>query len=44
MTKKTIFKNEQKRYDEYANLADNSAECSKKFMEMWEKMKWVELA
>ena len=36
---KTIFKNEQKRYDEYANLADNSAECSKKFMEMWEKMK-----
>ncbi|ABQ86900.1 MULTISPECIES: DEAD/DEAH box helicase family protein [Methanobrevibacter] len=35
---KTIFKNEQKRYDEYADLADNSSECSQKFLKKWEEI------
>ena len=36
---KNIFKNEEKRYDEYANLAINYAECSQKFVEKWERLK-----
>lgn len=35
---KSIFRNEQKRYDEYADLADNFSECSKKFVEKWEEI------
>lgn len=34
---KRILENEQKRYDEYADLADNFAECSKIFMKKWEE-------
>ena len=34
---KRIIKNEQKRYDEYADLADNYVECSKLFMKKWEE-------
>ena len=36
---KRILENEQKRYDEYANLADNFAECSKIFIDKWEENK-----
>ena len=36
---KRILKNEQLRYDEYANLAYNYAECSKQFIEKWEEIK-----
>ena len=35
---KSILRNEQKRYDEYADLADNFSECSKKFVEKWEEI------
>ena len=35
---KTIFKNEKKRYEEYADLADNFSECSQKFLEKWEEI------
>ena len=38
---KSILRNEQKRYNEYADLADNFSECSKKFVEKWEEIKWV---
>lgn len=34
---KRIFENEQKRYDEYADLADNFSECSRKFIKKWEE-------
>lgn len=34
---KRIFENEQRRYDEYADLADNFSECSRKFLEKWEE-------
>ena len=36
---KRIVKNEQKRYDEYADLADNYVECSRLFMKKWEENK-----
>lgn len=36
---KSILRNEQKRYNEYADLADNFSECSKKFVEKWEEIK-----
>ncbi len=36
---KRILKNEQLRYDEYANLAYNYAECSKRFIAKWEELK-----
>ena len=36
---KRIVRNEQKRYDEYADLADNYVECSKLFIEKWEENK-----
>ena len=35
---KSILKNEQKRYDEYADLAENFSECSRKFVEKWEEI------
>ena len=35
----SIFRNEQRRYDEYADLADNFSECSRKFIEKWEECK-----
>ena len=34
---KRILKNEQKRYDEYAELADNYVECSRLFIKKWEE-------
>lgn len=36
---KSIFRNEQKRYDEYADLAMNFSECSRKFVEKWEEIR-----
>lgn len=36
---KTILRNEQARYDEYADLADNFSECSGLFIEKWEENK-----
>ena len=36
---KSIFRNEQKRYDEYADLANNFSECSRKFVEKWEEIR-----
>ena len=36
---KSILKNEQKRYNEYADLADNFSECSRKFVEKWEEIR-----
>ena len=35
---KSILRNEQKRYDEYADLAENFSECSRKFVEKWEEI------
>ena len=36
---KSILRNEQKRYNEYADLADNFSECSRKFVEKWEEIR-----
>ncbi len=36
---KRILKNEELRYDEYANLAYNYAECSKLFIDKWEEIR-----
>lgn len=36
---KSILRNEQRRYDEYADLANNFSECSKKFVEKWEEIR-----
>ena len=36
---KSILRNEQNRYDEYADLASNFSECSKKFMDKWEEIR-----